>query len=65
MENQKKQPHVSWFRRFFGLKDNDSRSDPTRGWFVLPPKSPMAPSGSQFMVSQPPPAEDEAKEDGK
>lgn len=35
-----KEETVSWFRRFFGLKDNDSRKDPTRGWFVLPPKGP-------------------------
>lgn len=63
MKTQKKKERVSWFRRFFGLKDNDSRKDPTTDWFVLPPKSPWAPTGSyQNLTNQPPSPPKEEKE---
>jgi hypothetical protein len=62
MKTQKKKESVSWFRRFFGLKDNDSRKDPTKDWFVLPPKSAWAPTGSlQTPLPQPPSSPEEEK----
>jgi hypothetical protein len=63
MTTHPKKERVSWFRRFFGLKDNDSRNDPTTGWFVLPPKGPFTPTGSmQSLTNQPPsPPKEEKK----
>lgn len=63
MKVQKKKESVSWFRRFFGLKDNDSRKDPTTDWFVLPPTGPNSPTGSiQTLTNQPPSPPKEEKE---
>ena len=53
--NRKDKVSVSWFRRFMGLKDNDTRKDPTADWLVFPPKSPWTPTSAiQNPLPQPP-----------